>query len=134
MIKLLDSSPLGMARRGLLDLTRGDLNDFRRQKPVPREAIVLAGAMCVLLQIKPSWKSVRKLLSEASIQEFLTELKPKHVEQENIRLARQLLSAEAEMEALVRASKERATKILHRWIIAFTDPVSLAAGVADGSQ
>lgn len=37
------------------------------------------------------------------------------------------------MEALVRQSKQRTTKILYRWITAFTDPAATAADVAGGS-
>jgi len=126
--KLLGGSPLGRARRGLLDLTGRDLDAFRTQKPPPRETLAVASALCSVLRESPSWKFCRRVLQQNSGLEFLCELSPGHVGEVALSEARDVLLTAgpggAPVAEMVRLSPLRATKALHRWLLRLTDPDS----------
>jgi hypothetical protein len=128
VLRLLGGTPLGRARRGLLDLTSKEVDQFRKVKPPPREILAVASALCSVLQEKPSWKFCRRVLQQGSALEFLCELSPGHIGPAALGEAREVLLTAGPggtpIAETVRTSELKATKALHRWLARLTDPES----------
>ncbi|CAE7277001.1 unnamed protein product [Symbiodinium sp. KB8] len=125
------STTLGRSRRGLLDLTRHDINTFRRQRPVTQESVIIAGGICVLLGVKPSWKYTRKVLEEPDILQFFVKLAREQIDEDSRSVVRGLLEEHGEeLPRLVRASPFMLVHRFHAWFLAFTEGVEVARDAA----
>jgi hypothetical protein len=125
VLGLLGRTPLGRARRGLLDLSTKEVEAFRAQKPPSRETAAIAAAVCAVLKEPPSWKFLRKILKQGSAMDFLCELDPTHIGETALRQAREFLLSggpdKTPILPLVRASSLRTAKALYLWLMRLTD-------------
>ena len=83
---------LGKARRGLLDLSADDIHAFIDQQTTQsQEVVAVAGAVCILLGVKPSWKYTKRVLDEPDTIDYFARLSLDDVPDDARALARGLL-------------------------------------------
>jgi len=110
------------ARMAIRALTPADLALFCDQSPAPQEAIAIAGALCILLRVKPNWRYMGKLLKEAGSRDFLATLKPYSLADEVVAVASRVLHAQRAITAAqVAQSPLVATRALYTWLVVMTD-------------
>lgn len=113
---------LRTARMAVRSLTPADLALFCDQSPAPQEAITIAGALCILLGVKPNWRYMCKLLKEGGSRDFLATLKPYSLADEVVAVAARVLHAQrAVTQAQVAQSPLDATRALYAWLTVMTD-------------